>query len=318
MSSVNFDQVKAFRSYVESNREELVVQAFTDFEAADYATGIEGVKGKQILPTMMVGKLSKRWTKAFTPSQDAIKFGFETIETHKAKVELEIFPQDFENNHITGRKRAKGQGTDIPYEGNMFAQVSAKVTAEISDAFWNGESATTPTVDDDLNELFDGQRKLFKSYGQSGKIEAVAVPGGAYNPDNIIKHFKDMRLAQGAGYRKALTNAFLVSPEVANMYFDAVRAVKKGGEPTVRYVNGVRQIRTEDNTAWIAEIADLEGTEFAALLDPTRMFYAFDAFSDTNGFKMLETVRGYDFWMDYMFGVQLVVPEPYAVVYNLK
>ena len=119
----------------------------------------------------------------------------------------------------------------------------------------------------------------------------MAIPGGTYTQSNIIKHFKDMRLSQGAAYRKDVNNVFITSPQVSNIYFDAVRDVKKGGEPTVRYVNGVRQIRTEDNTAWIAEIADLDGTEFTALLNPSRMFYAFDAFSDTNSFKMLEIIR---------------------------
>ena len=318
MASVNFDQVKAFRNYIETERDDLVVQAFTDFEAADYAVGIEGVKGKQILPTMMVGKLSKRWTRAFTPSQDAIKFGFETIETHKAKIDLEIYPQDFESNHITGRLRKKGQGMDIPHEARIFAKVQEKLTSEISHAFWNGQAATTPAATDDLDQLFDGHRALFAAFAGAGKIEGVAIPGGTYTQSNIIKHFKDMRLSQGAAYRKDVNNVFITSPQVSNIYFDAVRDVKKGGEPTVRYVNGVRQIRTEDNTAWIAEIADLDGTEFTALLNPSRMFYAFDAFSDTNSFKMLEIIRGYAFYMDYMFGVQLVLPEPSAVVYNLK
>ena len=126
-----------------------------------------------------------------------------------------------------------------------------------------------------------------------------------------------MRLAQGAAYRKMPTNVYLTSPEVGAIYYDAVQTKQNGGQPLVRYVNGVRQIRTYDNTGWVAEIADLSGTSFVALMETNRMFYAFDAFSDVNGFNILEVVRGFDFWMDYMFGVQLVVPEKSAVVYNL-
>lgn len=317
-SSVNFDQAAAFRSYIETHRDDLIIQAFTNFEAADYARGIEGVKGKQVLPSLMVGKLSKRWTKAFTPTADALRFGFQTIETHKAKIDLEIYPQDFEGNHIVGRKRLPGQGKDIPYEAEMFSQVSAKLDEEISNAFWNGESAATPTVNDDLDQLFDGQIKLFDAFGNANKIEVAPVPGGDYDDDNIIPHFKQMRLTQGKGYRKDVANMFVVSPQVGDTYFNAVRSRKKGGDPMTRYVNGVRQIRTEDNTAWIAEIADLDGTEFAALMNPTAMWYAFDAFSDISGFNVKEDVRCYKFWMDYMFGVQLIVPEANAVVWNGK
>lgn len=316
-SSVNFDPIAAFRSYIETLRDELVIQAFTNFEAADYARGIEGVKGKQILPKMLVGKLSRRWVRAYKPTPDQLKFGYETIETHKAKVELDIYPQDFEGNHITGRLRKKGQGDDIPYQGEMFSQVHAKVNEEISDAFWNGKEAATPADTDDLDQLFNGMRELFETFGNANKIEVKPLSGaGGYTEDNIISHFKQMRLTQGKGYRKNAANMFVVSPQVADTYHEALRKIKKGGDPLVREVNGVRQIRTEDNTSWIAEMSDLDGTEFAALMNPTAMWYAFDAFADTDSFDMLKIPRGFAFWMDYMFGVQLLVPEASAVVWN--
>lgn len=318
-ASVSLTDAQALRNYIETYRDDLTVQAFTDFQAADFAIGIEGVKGKQILPKMLVGKLSKRWTKAFTPPEDVIKFGFDVIEVEGAKIELQLYPQDFENNQITGRKRGAGfSNMAIPFEQQMMSQVFEKLDQEISHAFWNAVKTPTPAAGDDLDVLFDGQKGIFMKLANTGKIGLLPIPGGAYTIDNIIPHFKNMRLAQGAAYRKE-DNYFLTSPEVGSLYFDAITKLQPTRTPETKTDSeGNRWIRTFDNTTWIVEVNDLSGSDFVAILGKNRMFYAFDAFSDTAAFSTMQMHRSVDFWMDYKFGVQLVVPEPNAVIYNGK
>jgi hypothetical protein len=83
-------------------------------------------------------------------------------------------------------------------------------------------------------------------------------------------------------------------------------------------VNGIEYLQNFDGSAWMAVQNDLRNTEFVTYLSPGFMFYAVDAFSDTSTFDIQKQDRGWKFLMDFMYGVQLVVPEPYAVVYNGK
>jgi len=319
-SSVNYDIVKGFMSYILTQRDDLTIESFTDFNAANFAIGIEGVKGKQILPKLWVGQLSKRWTRAFTPDADTLKFGYDMIETHKAKVELIIYPQDFESSAITGRWSPKGQKTAvIPQEERMFSQVKARLKQEIGDAFWNGKETATPLVTDDLDQLFNGQRELFKAKGAAGQINVVPIPTGNYTASNVAQHLKAMRnTGMGKAYKNDPNNAYIASPSVVSTYEDLILTPGLSYKLVTETVNGVKRIRDIFNSSWIYEMPELEGTDFCAYLNPNRMFYAFDAFSDTNTFDCLPVPRGMSFWMDYMFGVQCVTPKPEAIVWNGK
>jgi hypothetical protein len=315
-ASIKLTNIETLRPYIEQFRPEVVEQMFTDFEANDFSTGLDGIKGKAYIPKMLVGELATRWSLPFTPMADAIMYDFDTIETVRSKVDLMIYPSDFDANMFVNRK--KGQGMDIPQEQVIFGRISKSLKQQIGTSFWLADKTATPLATDKLGKLFDGMKKIFLQRAQQGKIEVVPIPNGAYDIDNIIPHFKQMQLKMGAAYSKGTANVFLVGPEVKTLYFDAIVKKAPNRNPVTQTVNGIQYLQTFDGSAWMAVQNDLRNTEFVTYLSPGFMFYAVDAFSDTSTFDIQKQDRGWKFLMDFMYGVQLVVPEPYAVVYNGK
>lgn len=312
-ASLNLTSAQSLRDYVEDFGEDLILQSFYGFRTSDYLTPHEGVKGKKWLTTLLVADLARRWAKQFNASEDVITFKPRALEVEMAKVELQIYPQDFETTYL-GNKRKKGQGMDIPFEGDIMMQVMKKLAKEFEVAVWQGEEAATPAPGDLLKKLFNGYKILIQQLVAGGHAP-VSVPGGVITASNIMPHLAEMVDAVDDGYKEGDLEIFM-SALNARKYFDAHVAKFQGAKPETRRVNGVKQYRMEDESGWIIPLPGLKFSNRIITTPPGNLHWGYDDVSDWTVFNFEENKRAIDFWMDFKMGVQIFIAEENAFVVN--
>jgi hypothetical protein len=273
----------------------------------------EGVKGKKILNSLMVGDLTRRWAKNFDAPADTLIFAPRELSVEFSKVELEIFPQDFESTYL-GKKRRQGQGMDIPFEGDIMMQVMKKLAQEIDIAVVQGVKAATPASTDMLKNLFHGLLKLVTDLIAAGHAPYM-VPGGTLTTANIMTVVNDMVDGIGEGYKEGDLEIYMSSLNMRK-YFDAHVTKYQGNKPVTRYVNGVYQMRTEDESGWIIGLPSWKASNRIVVTPPGNFHLGYDDVADWQSFNFKDDIRCIKFWMDFKMGVQLFIAEESAFMVN--
>ena len=312
-ASLNLTSAAAFRDYVEDMGDQLIAQGFYGFKTADYMTVHEGVKGKKILTSLMVNDLARRWAKQFNAPLDTIVFAPRELNVEFAKVELEIYPQDFESTYL-GKKRKKGQGMDIPFEGDIMMQVMKKLAQELDIATIQGVKAATPASTDLLKQLYHGLLKLITDLIAAGHAPYV-VAGGALTTANIMTVVRDMQDGIGEAYKEGDLEIYMSLVNM-NKYFDAHVTKYQGIKPQVRFVNGVKQTRTEDESGWIIGLPSWKNSNRICVTPPGNFHLGYDDIVDWQSFNFKDDIRSIKFWMDFKMGVQIFLAEESAFMVN--
>jgi hypothetical protein len=312
-ASLNLTSAQSLRDYVEDFGDDLIYQGFYGFKTADYMTPHEGVKGKKWLTTMLVADLARRWQKQYNAPNDLINFKPRALEVEAAKVELTIYPQDFESTYL-GKKRKKGQNMDIPMEGDIMMQVMKKLAQEFEVGVHQAEESAVPAPTDLLKQLFNGYNVLIADL-ISGGHAPVSVPGGVLTTSNIIPHLAEMVDAVGDGYKEGDLEVIMSSIN-ARKYFDAHVAKYNGSKPETRRVNGVKQYRLEDESGWIVPLPGRKNSNRIIVTPPGNLHWGYDDVNDWTVFNFEQNKRAIDFWMDFKIGVQIFIAEESAFVVN--
>jgi len=314
-NSLDLTNAQALRDYVEDYNNVLIEQMFSGFDSAEYSTAHDGIKGKRYFTTMKVGKLVKRWSKKFNPDSGTLGFSPRPLEVDKVKLELEIYPQDFETSYL-GRYRQKGQGMDIPFEGQIMNSVMNKLGQEIEFGFWNAKPSATPSESDFLADTTRGILYHLLEMIASADVTVVGTPGGAVTVDNLLDLLDTMYKAYGTAYKKGV-KTFLCSPEIAQLYF-AAQKKKYPYDPVTSQTNanGLIMYKLLTGTSWLVPLPGMSGSSRIILADKDDLHYGMDSFLDINSFNVERYERYYKFWLDFDFGTQIIIPEPAAMVVN--
>ena len=266
-------------------------------------TVYEGIKGQKVLTELRINSLAKRWAKTFDPTAGIINFVPRTLYTYPAKIDFEIFPQEFEASYL-GKFRMKGQKMDIPFEGYIMEKLMLQLAAELNNACINGVAAGVPAGTDLLAALFNGITKIAK-LARTGGHTAIPVAGGAYTTANIIGEFNEMRDSLGGTKEQDKVVAYC---SVANgrLYLDAYRAKHQGNDPMLqRDANGlITAIMMEDGDGWIYPLHGWGTSNFVLMTFEGNFAYAVDDVADYNAFRFKDQIRSIQFAMDFKVGVE--------------
>jgi hypothetical protein len=311
-SSLNLTSAAALRDYVEDFQDELIVQGFYGHRTADYSTPHENVKGKKWLTNLTVQDLARRWAKQFTPTDDVIGFKPRALITEDAKVELQIYPKDFESTYL-GNKRKKGQGMDIPFEGQIMMQVMKKLAQEFDFAHLNAVETATPLSTDLFKVLFNGLFALFTEL-QTGGHAPLVLPGGGMTQNNILDIVNDLVSGLGTAYREGDIQVFMNKAQ-SRLFYNAWVAKYNGQKPNVTWANGVKKIELEEGEGEIIVLPSWNSNRMVAT-PPGNFHHGYDDIMDATSFQFEQKKRSIDFWMDFKFGVQIFIPEEKALMFT--
>jgi hypothetical protein len=311
-SSLNLTSAAALRDYVEDFQDELIVQGFYGHRTADYSTPHENVKGKKWLTNLTVQDLARRWAKQFTPTDDVIGFKPRALITEDAKVELQIYPKDFESTYL-GNKRKKGQGMDIPFEGQIMMQVMKKLAQEFDFAHLNAVETATPLSTDLFKVLFNGLFALFTEL-QTGGHAPLVLPGGGITQNNILDIVNDLVSGLGTAYREGDIQVFMNKAQ-SRLFYNAWVAKYNGQKPNVTWANGVKKIELEEGEGEIIVLPSWNSNRMVAT-PPGNFHHGYDDITDATSFQFEQNKRSIDFWMDFKFGVQIFIPEEKALMFT--
>jgi hypothetical protein len=311
-ASLDLTSAQALRDYVEDFSDDLIVQGFYGHRTADYSTPHEGLKGKKYLNTLQISDLARRWRKQFGAKEDTIKFKPRPIVVEKVKVELEIYPQDFETSYL-GKKRKKGQGMDIPFEGEIMSQVMKRLAQEFDVAHCQAVENQTVGPDDLMKELFNG---LFQIFGQiqTGGHAPLALPSGGITDNNILNIVADLINGIGKGYNEGDLQVFM-NNEQSRLYHNAWIKKYMGQKPKLEWVNKVKTMESEEGDATIIVLPSWNSNRIVCT-PPGNFHHGFDDALDWSSFNFKEDIRVIKFWMDFMFGVQVVIPDEDALMFT--
>lgn len=309
-ASLNLTSAAALRDYVEDFGEELIVQGFYGHRTADFSTPHENVKGKKTLTSLEVGDLAKRFEKTFTPSQDKLTFKPRTLITEDVKVELQIFPKDFESTYL-GNKRKKGQGMDIPFEGQIMQKLMQKLMQEFDYAHLNAIESNAPVSTDLMRQLFNGLFPLFDELVTDGHAE-LALPLAGWTVDTALDIVNDLVMGLASPYRLGDVNVFMNKAK-ARIYYNAWVKKYAGSKPMVTWENGVQKIELEEGQGHVVVLPSWISPRVVAT-PPGNFHHGYDDVSDWTSFNFEQNKRSIDFWMDFRFGVQVFLPEESALM----
>lgn len=307
-ASLTLTSAAALRDYVEDFGDQLIVQGFYGHRTADYSTPHENVKGKKYLTGLTVGDLAKRWAKTFSASQDVLNFKPRALVVEPAKVELQIYPQDFESTYL-GKMRKKGQGMDIPFEGEIMMKVMQKLAQELDNAHLNGDAAASPASTDLLSALFDGTMKLIDDLVVAGHDE-LALPVAGFTVNTALDVVNDLIMGLASPYRLGDTQVFMNKAQ-ARIYYNAWVLKYNGNASAVRFENGVQKMELEYAQGEVIVLPSWTSARIVAT-PPGNFHHGYDDIADWTSFKFEQNKRAIDFWLDFKFGVQIFIPEESA------
>jgi hypothetical protein len=311
-ASLDLTSVQALRDYVEDFSDDLIVQGFYGHKTALYSTPHENVKGKKYLNTLLISDLARRYSKQFSAPNDVIKFKPRAIITEDAKVELEIYPKDFETSYL-GKKRKKGQGMDIPFEGEIMGQVMARLAQEFDIAHLQAVETQSPASTDLMKQVFNGLFKVFDQIQADGHAP-LATPSGGITELNILDICKDLIDNIAPGYNEGDLQIFM-NKRYARMFQNAWTKKYVGQKASITWTDKVKTIETEEGDAKVIVLPSWNSNRIVCT-PPGNFHHGFDDQLDWSQFNFLQFIRCIKFWMDFKFGVQVIVPDEDALMFT--
>lgn len=159
----------------------------------------DGLQDEAPMPNVDVIDIVKpmKYT-TFDPTSDAIVFDSRTMKVRPFKVDLHIYPQDFERTWLAhNRKMAATMKTweEVPFAEFIMQKIMERIGENVRQATWQGVYNASGTT---VNAICDGFITLATAGVAAGKIPTVAT--GGVTTSNVIAKLDE--------YPEALGDAF--------------------------------------------------------------------------------------------------------------
>ncbi len=208
-------------AYCRENNNELFADMLLGLEPMLQRAGItvyDDVKDEYPLPNLMVGSIVKPgdYTQ-FQPTTGALSFGSRTLKVRPFKVDLQIFPQEFEKTWLAHARANKGtlNGENMPFYEYIMQQIIKKVQRELRFATWSGVYNAAGTT---FADICDGYLKKIADDVTAGNI--VGVVTGAITANNIVASVEATVRGLGNDY-KDLPGKCILNPTHFEWYISA-------------------------------------------------------------------------------------------------
>jgi len=316
--SANITAVQAYRDYVQDFSDDLIRQAFYTPKTTQYATVLEGIKGRMTLTKMSVanGK-AVAWHKDFVPAADAVTFTPRHLDVVAIKRDLSFVPQEFEASYL-GYMRQRGQnpGADLPFEAFILQDILSGHAQELESAFWSAQKAVTVTPGTTpMAQTFDGFLEIIADAITATEIPAgavIATPGGAITTSNIVALLETMWNALGAGYKEMPVDIYM-SWANFQKYNQGYR------EAFSKYVSTNKDASVTLDFSQNARLIPMPGmgnSNRIVMTPGKNLHVGFDLQSDQM-FEMEKNKRVMEFIMDFKVGVQIAQTAEGLIVNDL-
>lgn len=310
-ASVDFTNAAAFQDYIRKFMPTLITKLYHGFKTGLLITAHEGVKGQMPLTEHLLGTLVQRWKKTFDPTA-SISFKVRNLITYPAKVDLQIYPQEFETTYLGMARRPGFQPDDLPFEAFILEQVLAKVQAEMETAAWTAVLDATPDDGDPLTELFDGFLELVADAITATDLTAITT--AAHSTSNAVTNAELVHAGLAPVYQQEETYMFC-SMNFARMYNQHYREAF-GKYAGVEKRNGMDMVRLDFGNCYLVPTVGM-GTSSRLICTPaSNLHYGYDLDGDSANIRVEKNHRSLDFMIDFKFGVQIGIAHDNIMAVN--
>lgn len=310
--SLKLTSAQALQSFVQQYDFNLLQKMFLGFHSAPFLTAHEGIKGKKVLTELLTnGPLVRRYKSAFQPVQDAFEFKPRTLEVYPAKIDLQIFPQEFESSYL-GMARSKGfNNLDNPFESHMLQGVLMQLGEEQEKAIWQGDQAAVPADTDTLDMMFDGFLKIIADALTATEITAVNT--GSLTLADMVEQTESVYNALHPSMRM---KEVLIYMSVDNWALYAQSYRENYSKHYMRKeINGLELIKLDAGNAWIVPVAGMGTSDRIIATLKANLNYGYDSASDTM-LNFEDDKRSIDMWADFKQGCQIGILHNHLIKVN--
>lgn len=269
-------------------------------------TILDNIKDEFILPNLMVGDLVKPGDyTTFTPGDDKIKFDNRTLKVRPFKVDLKIYPQQFEATWLTHLRKSKGTYTadNYPFHQFLMEKIVEKIKAELRKAIWKGvyNGAGTGWID-----ICDGFLKKIADDVTAAKI--VEVTTGVVTSANAVASIEATVKGLGDEYQDR-PGKCIVSPTIFDWYIKT-DGTTIGRSITFNELSGgtnqggqAKVIIRGTNVELVKETALGTSQRIIAVTDEN-LFMGTDTVNDYNNIRVQEFERSIKLMVDGKIGTE--------------
>lgn len=312
MATLNLTNITAnLGAYCRENNNEIFMDTMLGMTDVFEKGGIkiwDGIKDETPLVNLSFGDVVKpRNYATFAPTDDAINADNRMLKTRGWKVDLEIFPLDFEKTYLAWyaqKKRTIKDWVDVPLEEYMVKGIMMKVQENIRKASFRGVYNGAGTT---FSAICDGFVTLMKADVAANKIPTVAL--GAVNASNVIAKLELMAQELSDEYSNQLVYMH-VSRKVWDMYITA-DPTSVGRMMNIVDVPGMSPANRQEIYLRIGNIKLVRNIDLVHADDETEIFCTIEnnlivgtnTQSDMNEIKFQEFNRSIKMMMDGTWGV---------------
>lgn len=310
-SSLTLTDAAALQAFVRTYDFNLLGRMFHGFASGPFLTPHANVKGQLVLTEMVVGDLVRRWKKTFEPTEGAFAFKPRTLTVVPAKIDLELYPQEFASTYLGHAQRPGFNALDNPFEGYMLGKTLDKMKNEQDVAAWLGDAAAVAADDDNMSELFDGYLKIIADGLTAGDISVVAT--GALTLADMVEQTEMVYNALPSEMRMKMVYIYM-SVDNWSLYQQSYRE-NYSKNYMQKTVGGLELIRLDGGNAWIVPVPGMGTSDRIIATTADNMHYGFDLESD-QALNFKDDIRCIKMWSDFKFGVQIGLLHDWAIKVN--
>lgn len=312
-ASVDFTNVAALQDYIRKFMPDLISKMYHGFPSSSIFTPHEGVKGQMVLTELILGTLVQQWTKTFTPTEGAIDFKPRTLTTHPYKVDIQIYPQEFESTYLGMARRPGFQPDDLPFQAFIMGKILEKVQSEFEIAAYQAVT-NSPTTGSPLVDLFDGLLKIIADEITATHLTPITT--AAHSTSNAVANAEAVHAGLAPVYQRGETYMFC-SVNFAKLYLQNYRAdygKYVGTDPT----DPLQKIRLDFGNCWLIPTIGM-GTSSRLICTPKEnIHYGYDLEGDAANIRVQQIHRSMDIMIDGKIGFQFgIVDDAILRVNNL-
>lgn len=304
-ASLKLTDATALQAYARKFEKKFLSQLYTGFTTAQAVTQHANVKGQLVLTQAIIGNLVKRWDKTFAATADAIEFTPRTLSTKLVKIDLEIYPQEYEGSYLAEMMKP-GQNPDkLPFEKFILDKILAKKNEECENAVWVGDEAAVPASTDLLAAVINGFMTIAKDEATAGNLTPVVT--GALTDSNAVAAFENVYKSLKDVYKKGTVDIWC-SKSAQIKYIRDYRTKYGAATITKDYMQF-----DLGNVNW--HISDGTG-DFILMTPAWNMHYGFDAAGDESKIRAEASKRAIALMMDFRIGVQYGIVDSDVLAIN--
>lgn len=303
--SLKLDSVTALQAYAQKYETELLRLLYLGNETAGKVKGYAGIKGNLVLTEGIIGDLVKRWNKTFTHTADAIEFKPRTLSTELVKIDLEIYPQEFEASYMAEMMKTGQNPEELPFQQFVLSGLFGKKSEEQENAMWNGEAAAVPASTDLLAAVIDGYKTIAKAEATLGNLTPVTT--GALSDTNAVASFESVYESLDETFKKGVMDIWCSNSAKVH-YIRDYRTRYGSGTITSDYMQfDLGKV----NWNIVPGLGD-----FIMMTPRENLLYGYDGAADGNTFRFEASKRAIAIMMDFRIGVQLGIVSDKLIAIN--